>query len=150
VHCWVRFWVMPMPTLLQFTTSSDTNSITKRGSPIWIQSQGSSSPKRWQCGWLKSLHVPLLATEMLVQSRRKACSTCQARKTKVAHLPSLICSCILIILQCDRAEPACQQCLRAGWVCPGYPERWKIQERKSEKGHECKSEPESARERVLL
>jgi hypothetical protein len=150
VHCRVRFWVMPMPTLWSL-----------RRAPIPTRSQREAALSSFRVKALpvqNAGHVDgssrcvlrLLATEMLVQSRRKACSTCQARKTKVTHLLSLICSCILIISQCDRAEPACQQCLRAGWVCPGYPERWRIQERKSQKGHECKSESESTCEFVLL
>ncbi|CZR69486.1 uncharacterized protein PAC_19386 [Phialocephala subalpina] len=49
---------------------------------------------------------------MLVQSRSKACGTCQTRKVK-----------------CDRCQPVCNQCIQGGWDCPGYAKAWKRREK---------------------
>ncbi|EMC99287.1 hypothetical protein BAUCODRAFT_397284 [Baudoinia panamericana UAMH 10762] len=37
----------------------------------------------------------------------RGCATCRKRKVK-----------------CDRAEPECYGCVKAGWRCPGYPDRF--------------------------
>ncbi|KAH8684364.1 hypothetical protein BGZ60DRAFT_502581 [Tricladium varicosporioides] len=37
------------------------------------------------------------------------CDTCRKRKKK-----------------CDEKKPACSQCIRGGWECPGYPSHWKF------------------------
>jgi hypothetical protein len=34
----------------------------------------------------------------------------------------------LMQLQCDRLEPACVNCVRSGWQCPGYPPKFEFQE----------------------
>ncbi|PSS20642.1 hypothetical protein M430DRAFT_18795 [Amorphotheca resinae ATCC 22711] len=43
--------------------------------------------------------------------RNTGCDTCRKRKIK-----------------CDRSEPACVNCVRSGWQCPGYPPKFEFQE----------------------
>jgi hypothetical protein len=31
-------------------------------------------------------------------------------------------------IQCDRLEPACVNCVRSGWQCPGYPPKFEFHE----------------------
>lgn len=57
----------------------------------------------------------------------KSCAVCQARKVKVTRKPTLASSPGLTRIdsqaasQCDRRIPACSQCVKYQWNCPGYP-----------------------------
>lgn len=50
-------------------------------------------------------------------------------------------------MQCDEQLPACSECVRAGWLCPGYDRRWKFVDenkqlvRKQRKTHRAGTRP---------
>ena len=66
--------------------------------------------------------------------KSNGCQTCRKRKKKVCkpidgatgaepQVESLTWR-----MQCDERRPACSECVRAGWLCPGYDRRWKFVE----------------------